>query len=366
MAGENTEGAGEVEMTGADDTMPLNETVDALADSLKLGDGGELEAKGPAEGEAGETQAKDDSAATAPTVGEEKPAAAAAEGNQAAAPAQAPPAERVPDTWRPEAKEKWAAVDPVVRAEIAKRESDVAQFVKEVSPSFNIAKQVTTIMQPYLPMLQRYGVDPFQHLSGLLQAHTQIVFGDPQTKAQMFRNLANQVGIDLSVLASDPNSAAQANNQQLGYIRALEERVAQMERGVTGVTSTIQEAREAELSQGIMAFASDTEKHPFFWEVAESGEIKALIDSGAARTLNDAYELAVLKNPVTRAKQLALDSKAAAEAAARTNAVKTTAARKATSANVKSRGSGRLAPVEESIDETLRTTLTDIHNRATT
>jgi hypothetical protein len=138
-----------------------------------------------------------------------------------------------------------------------------------------------------------------------------------------------------------------------------------MEKGVTGVTSTIQEAREAELSQGIMAFASDTEQHPFFWEVAETGEIKALIDSGAARTLNDAYELAVLKNPVTRAKQLALESQRAAEAAAKTNAVKTQAARKATGANVRSRGSGRLAPPDESIEDTLRSTLSDINSRAT-
>ncbi len=138
-----------------------------------------------------------------------------------------------------------------------------------------------------------------------------------------------------------------------------------MERGVTGVTSTIQEAREAELSQGIMAFASDTEQHPFFWEVANTGEIKALIDSGAARTLSDAYELAVLKNPVTRAKQLALENQRAAKAAAEANAVKSTAARRATSANVKARGSGRLAPADESIDETLRSTLSDIHARAT-
>jgi hypothetical protein len=232
-------------------------------------------------------------------------------------------------------------------------------------PAINVAKAVSKVFDPYMPMLQRYGLDPVQHIAGLLNGHTTMLFGDPQTKAQMFRNLANAAGIDLSALASDPNSAAQANNQQLGYIRALEERVAQMEKGVTGVTSTIQEAREAELSQGIMAFASDTEQHPFFWEVAETGEIKALIDSGAARTLNDAYELAVLKNPVTRAKQLALESQRAAEAAAKTNAVKTQAARKATGANVRSRGSGRLAPPDESIEDTLRSTLSDINSRAT-
>jgi hypothetical protein len=360
MAGE-TEGTGTEGMTGADDGLSVEETVNDLAESLHLVEE-QAEGKG---NEQGEASTQDGAAPPAGTEQESTEGAAPAAAEQGAAPVAPPTAdERVPDTWRPEAQAKWATVDPVVRAEIAKREQDVARFVGEATPAINIAKAVTKTFEPYLPMLQRYGIDPIVHISRLLEGHTLLLFGDPQTKAQMARNLIQSAGIDIQALASDPNSTAQANNQQLGYIRALEERLARMETGVTGVTSTIQEAREAELSQGITAFASDTENHPFFWEVANTGEIKALIDSGAARTLSDAYELAVLKNPVTRAKQLALDSKRQAEAAATANAAKSAAARKATSANVKSRGSGRLAPAEETIDETLRTTLSDIHARA--
>ena len=359
MAGENTEGT-DVEMTGADDAMPLNETVDALADSLHLDKEGEVVA-GKEEGD--ETQTQDDKAGTAPTVAaKEGEATAPAAGQQPAAPTPPTDAERVPDTWRPEAKEKWATVDPVVRSEIAKREADVARFVAEAQPSFNVAKEVSKIVEPYLPMMQRYGVNPLQHLQGLLQSHTTLLFGDPAVKAQMFRNLAQQAGVDLQALASDPNSAAQANTEQLRYIRGLEERLARMETGVTGVTSTIQQAREAELEQGIMAFASDP-AHPFFWDLAESGEIKALIDSGAAPTLKDAYELALYRNPTTRSKQIALETKQAAEAAATKNAAKVQAARRATGANVRSRNSGKLPPGEESIDETLRSTLSDINSR---
>lgn len=358
MAGEKEE-TGTEGMTGADDGLNVEETVSDLVDSLHL-------TEEPDGKDEHETPTKDGAAPPAGTEQESTEGAAPAAAEQGAAPAAPPTAdERVPDTWRPEAQAKWAQVDPVVRAEIAKREQDVARFVGEATPAINIAKAVTKTFEPYMPMLQRFGVDPIQHLQGLLQGHTILLFGEPAVKARMIANLAQQAGVDLQALAADPNSSAQANNQQLGYIRSLEERLARMETGVTGVTSTIQEAREAELSQGIMAFASDTEQHPFFWEVANTGEIKALIDSGAARTLSDAYELAVLKNPVTRAKQLALESKRQAEAAATANAAKVTAARRATGANVKSRGSGRLAPAEETIDETLRDTLSDIHSRAT-
>jgi hypothetical protein len=362
MAGENTEGTGEVEMTGAGDGLPVNETVDALADSLHLSEGGEIEAKAPPEGGEGETQVQDDQAAAPSAVGAEAPATAPTDSTQASTGAESQAAERVPDTWRPEAKAKWATVDPVVRAEITKREGDVAKFVAEVSPSFNIAKAFTQTVEPYLPMLQRYGVDAIQHIQGLLQAHTQLLFGEPHVKARMVSLLAQQAGVDLAALAADPNAAAQADMQQLNYVRAVEQRLARMENGVSSVTSTIQGAREAELQQGIMAFASDPQ-HPFFWELAEQGEIKALIDTGAARTLKDAYELAVYRNPTTRSKQIALEAKAAAEAAATKNAVKAQAARRATGANVRSRNSGRIPPGEESIDDTLRSTLSDIHSR---
>lgn len=363
MAGE-TEGTAqepEVETTGADDSLPLNDTVDALADSLHLSDDGELKA---GKGGEGETQAHDEPTGEAPAPAPEAPSAAAPDGTPTppATEAASAVAERVPDTWRAEAKAKWAAVDPVVRAEITKREGDVAKFVADAQPSFQVAASLTKVIEPYLPMLQRFGVDPMTHLGALLQVNAQMVFGDPQTRAQIFRNLAQQAGIDLQALASDPNSAAVANNQQLGYIRALEERLARMEGGVTSVATQLQGAREAELQQGIMAFASDP-AHPFFWELAETGEIKALIDSGAAPTLKDAYELAVYRNPTTRSKQISLETKAAAQAAATRNAAKTEAARKATGANVRSRNSGKLPPAEETIDETLHNTLSEINSR---
>src|SRR4249920_1324199 len=121
MAGENE--AGTEGMTGADDGLSVNETVDALADSLHLGDSGELEAGKEPAGSEHEAPTQDDQAGAPPPVAPEKEGAAP---SPAAAPSA--PAERVPDTWRSEAKEKWATVDPVVRAEIAKREGDVAKF----------------------------------------------------------------------------------------------------------------------------------------------------------------------------------------------------------------------------------------------
>jgi hypothetical protein len=130
---------------------------------------------------------------------------------------------------------------------------------------------------------------------------------------------------------------------------------------MTSVTSTIQEARAAELEQGIMAFMQDTEAHPFFMEVAN--DIAPLIESGAAKSLAEAYELAVLKNPITRLKQIERDAakKAASDAAAQ--ATKLAAAKKATGVNVKSRTAGKGAPPAESIDDTLRSTMAAIHSR---
>lgn len=363
------EDEGTLEQVGTDDSLDVKETVDGIADSLRLTDTPE-EGTPPTEGEGkkpeGEAPAtpvegKAPEGQQPPADGKGAPAPVEGQAQQPAIPAQS---DVPPDTWRKEAKEAWAALPQTVKAEIAKREGDVARFVGEAQPSFQIAQTVHKTLEPYLPLLQRYGVDPIQHVGALLQAHTTLLFGQPEVKAQMFRNLAQQAGIDLGKLAADPNAAAEANGQQLAYIRSLEERVARMEMGVTGVTTHIQEGRVAELEQGIMAFANDVEQHPFFWELAQTGEIKALIDSGAARTLKDAYELAVYRNPVTRQKQLQLETTRSAAENAKKAAEKAAAARKATGANVRSRGAGRVSSVGmETIDDTLKEKLSEIRSR---
>src|SRR5437016_5102893 len=145
-------------MVGGEDSISVNDAVAGLADSLKLTDtpieGKEAEGEQPKEGEVEKPAAE-----TKPVEGAEP----------AAKPAEPAPTDIAPDTWRKEAKEKWAMVDPVVKAEIAKREGDIAKYVGEVGPSLNVAKNMEKVLAPYAETLQKYNINPWDEVNNLLQ-----------------------------------------------------------------------------------------------------------------------------------------------------------------------------------------------------
>lgn len=279
---------------------------------------------------------------------------------------QAPQDDRPPDTWRKEAQEAWTTTPPAVKAELAKRENDLARYVGEtkkyqtdIAPYVAVGAAVNKIMEPYMPLLQQSGVKPQEHLQRLLYAHATLTFGQPEQKAAMFKQLAQDAGIDLGALASGQGAV---ENSSLPQIRALQQEIAQLRQGVTGVASSFQEAQAAELAQGIVAFANDTENHPFFAQVAD--QIPAIIDAGQAKTLKDAYDLAVERNPQTRA---ALRDKEYSARRAKETASQSAhagAARKALGANVKSRGTGRAAPALGTVDDTLKEAMREINSRS--
>lgn len=267
--------------------------------------------------------------------------------------------ELVPDTWRPAAKEKWAAVDPVVRQEIQKREGDIAKYVAETSQSVQVAKGFEKIIEPFAPLFNQYGVNPWEHIPKLLHAHATMLFGKPEVKVQMFRQLAMDAGIDLGKMqAGEPVQ----NDQSLEMIRGLQREIASLKQGVTGVTTTVQEARATELEGSVLAFAQD-EKHPYFWEVTD--EIQHFINTKSAHTLDEAYQLAIMANPLTKAKVI---KEEVAKATANSNqlaAARAVKAKKAAAGTVKSSGRGRAASPTGSIDDTLKAALSEINSRET-
>jgi hypothetical protein len=273
--------------------------------------------------------------------------------------------DRAPDTWRKEAQEAWKTTPPAVKSELVKREADISRYVgetkkyqEEIAPYITVGAAVNKIIEPYLPLLQQAGVQPATHLERLLYAHATLTFGRPEQKAAMFKQLAIDSGIDLAALANGQGSPEHA---MLPAFRSLQQELAQLRQGVTGVTTSFQEAQAAELAQGIVAFANDTENHPFFAAVAD--QIPAIIDAGQAKTLKDAYDLAVERNPQTRAALRDREYQARRRKEVASQAGHASAARKAMGAKVVSRGTGRAAPALGTVDDTLKEAMAEINSR---
>ena len=287
--------------------------------------------------------------------GEER--ALAAEAAKVAAPAPVlDPRDAPPDTWRKEAKEAWTTVSPLVKEELRKREADISNYVERVKQPISIGERFTEIITPYLPLFEKSGVDPWQNVQAMLQAQERLLFGSPEEKLAMFQSLAQQSGIkfDQGQLSAPPDATVQ-------YVRQLEQRLAQLEGGVKQVTSTMQEARTAELHEGVVAFAQDKETHPYFYEVAD--KITHFIRTGAAPNLEDAYQMAIMADPIIKAK--VIDAEATRVVSAKTAAEvdRAAKARKAGKVNVRTTTRGKTGQPPGSIDDTLKDALAEIHAR---
>jgi hypothetical protein len=186
-----------------------------------------------------------------------------------------------------------------------------------------------------------------------------LIFGTQEQKVQMFRQLASDAGIDLAGLPA--GTPVGQENPLLGTVRNLQAELASLKEGVTGVTTTIQNARVAELEGLVSAFASDTEAHPFFNEITP--DIKQLIDTRTCTTLEDAYQKAVWSNPGTRAKMIERDAKQRLSSTRKSEAEHTAKAQKALRGKVSTAGKARAASGPETVDQTLEKALAKIKER---
>src|SRR5450830_1546119 len=252
-----------------------------------------------------------------------------------AVPADVPVVEAkpAPNTWKKEAAEKWATVDPVVRAEIERREQDFHKGVAQ-----------------YMQTIQQIGMTPDQAIGGLMALDHKIRHGSPEQKVAVFAQLMHEAGVDISQVAN-----AQQNTDPRVY--AAEQEAQQLRAQFQNYQQTAQQQAESALNSEIEAFAADP-SHSHFDAV--KGHMSALLQAGQAQSLADAYEQAIYANPTTRAAVLQQQEAAKREEAAK----KAQAAKAAASINVQRRPAMPTAQPIGSMDDTIRETLRRLQGNA--
>lgn len=279
--------------------------------------------------------------------------------NQDTPPADAPPtpsAIEPPKTWRKEALEQWNALPEVVKAEVLKREEDIFRGLETYRADATFGKSLKSVLDPYLPILQQYNIDPAAQVANLMQAHHTLALGAPEQKVAFMRQLAQEYGIDLGELSGagapfvDPAvDALQKELQAVKSTLSARERVEAQQR---------MQSIQTEIEQ----FASDPANEHFD---TVANDIAALLKAGTAKDLKDAYEKAVWANPVTRAKLVAKQQAEAAAQAKAEAAKRAAAAKSASSVVVRAKPSSAsgTAPIG-SMDDTMQETLAAIQARS--
>lgn len=282
---------------------------------------------------------------------------AAAEAAVETPPEAAAAAVTAPKTWRKEAAELWAQLPPAVQAEVQKREDDMFRGLEAYKADAGFGRSLRGALDPYMPVLQQYGIDPAQQISSLMQAHHTLALGSPQEKQALFAQLAKDYGVDLGLVA-DPAGATFVDPT----VQALQSELHSVKSFLSAQARQAQDAKVAEITKQIDAFAADP-KNAHFNDVAN--DMVALLKSGAVKTLEEAYDKALWANPATRAKELSRQT-AEREAKQKREATERAAAAKRASSVVirpQARRVSGTAPTG-SLDDTLRETLAEINSRS--
>ena len=266
-----------------------------------------------------------------------------------------------PRTWRPEAAAEFAKLPPVVQQEIIKREEDIFKGIESYKADAAFGKSLKSVLDPYLPTLQQYGISPDAQVADMMDAHYTLAFGSTEQKAALVQRIFKDYKLDpkmLGVTSQQDTSPVWVDPQ----VEALQKELQEVKSVLTQQQSQQMEAKRAEISAHVQRFAMDP-KNVYFEELAD--DIAHLLRTGAERSVETAYEAAIWRNPAVRAKEVARQQAEKDKAAKAEAAKKAEEARKMTQVNVRSSAKRESATTPlGSIDDTLTETLAKINARS--
>lgn len=290
-----------------------------------------------------------------PEPTEDKPAAPAV-GKAPATPDPAAPAPGVaaPKWWTP-AGGDYAALPEPARKAIEAQETAFAAEREMFQNHTTVSEGMGKILGPYAQVFKDYGVNPFDHVANLLQAHATLSFGRPEEKAAIIQNLIRECGLDPSKLATGdarPYDPAVVEMQQ---------RLSNLQRNFGAVVNEVQGQRQKELEAEVTKFAEDP-SNIHFGTVVDL--MIASMQKNPNQTLKECYDRAVMDHPVAKAKEIDRLASERAEQKAKEARDRANAARRASGANVRSTGRERSnADSTGSWEADLPNMLNDINSR---
>lgn len=252
------------------------------------------------------------------------PAAALGVGapNTATAPAAEPavieppkPAVEPPKGWSAEAKAEWAKLPEAIQREAVRREEALTKQLFQHDESRDFGRKLQEAANPYIVTIRAEGADIPKAFTDYLQTATMLRQGSPYQKAQALMSVIQKYNVDLSL--------AHQQGAMHPEVADLRHQLSELQQRLQGQDQERQQREEQSLQQQIAEFSS-LPGHEHFEKVKP--RMGALLETGEAKDLEDAYQQAIWSHPEIRTSlqqaqtqateaQRAADLKAKADAA---------------------------------------------------
>lgn len=246
-----------------------------------------------------------------PVAGEVIPGPALGEDDPVIAPEKAEPEPEsvIPDKFgiapnyaKKAIRDNWEKLPAEVRRELHERETEVHRQLTSFDEERNFGKQIKGIVAPYEGFIRQLGAEPAQAFDYLIKTDYALRTAPPEQRKALFIQAAKDYGIELGDADLQP---------QPGYsdprFETLQQQVSRLEQERNSDIQQQQLRERQTLEQQVDDFSARPDR-PFFERV--SPLMAALLQSGQAADLEEAYDKAVYADPDTRALQLKASSQA--------------------------------------------------------
>jgi len=190
-----------------------------------------------------------------------------------------------PSSWKKDYWDRWekiTAEDRNFAEYLLQREQQFASGVSTYKAELDNAKPILDAIQPFVPELQQYGIQPTQWIQQLGHAHRTLALGSPEQKMLMFARLAKDYNVPLEQMFVQGQDGQLYLNQQ---VQAPAQQPAPQQDVKAVVSQLLAEER---MQQEIASMQSNAEQYPHFEAVRET--MAGLLQSGLATDLRGAYE----------------------------------------------------------------------------
>lgn len=212
------------------------------------------------------------------------------------------PAIKPPEALKGELKAKFAELPPEWQQEIVRREAEAHKALTSQDEERQLGRKINQVVTPYLPTIRAEGATVEKAFENYLQTAHVLRSGTPLQKAQALHSIAQAFSVDLNLplqqAGSDPRYAH------------LEHQLSELQNRLQAQDHQRQQQEDQNLRSQIDAFASQP-GHEHFEKVKV--RMGALLDSGEAKDLEDAYQQATWSHPEIRSTLVEAQTRAAEE-----------------------------------------------------
>ena len=200
-----------------------------------------------------------------------------------------------PDGLPAEIKAEWNKLPEVAQKALVKREADIHKGMTQMDEERSFAKEMQKTVMPYMPLINMSGSTPSKAVAELLNYAQILQTGTAQAKGQLLHQLAQRWNADMRITQGQPQPAQQLHSVQ----QQLQQTQAQLAKMPELIK---QQQEQAQLQAVIDSFSADP-KNSHYEKVKPV--MAALLSSGQAKDMQDAYDQACYANPDIRSTLLA-------------------------------------------------------------